>query len=193
MHSADPLMDWSASVHQPFRFSPVPEDTFKTYYKHASEIQRWHEAFSPLRLSPDRVTQIFVTVLQAGYTGIRMVLNTVVARSECYWDQFLPEFRAIISLCRTVFRILPQDVSFREQCGFSLDITIVPPLYIVCMFCRDPCIRRNALALLKRCPRREGVWDSGLTTDLATFLIEVEEEGMVDDCKLTKKLPKRHF
>lgn len=109
-----------------------------------------------------------------------MITNTAIARTECYWDQFLPEFRAIVSLAKTLFRILPREAALAHKGGFSLDISIVPPLYIVCKYCRDGGLRREALALIDVCPRREGVWDSGLVSRVSAFLIEVEEEGMVD-------------
>ena len=109
-----------------------------------------------------------------------MITNTAIARTECYWDQFLPEFRAIVSLAQTLFRILARNPTLSQKGGFSLDIGIVPPLYIVCKFCRDSKLRREAIALIDLCPRREGVWDSGMVTKVSTFLMEVEEEGMVD-------------
>ena len=109
-----------------------------------------------------------------------LITNTAIARTECYWDQFFPEFRAIISLAKTLFRILPRDPFLAEKGEFSLDITIVPPLYIVCKLCRDGNLRREAIALMNLCPRREGVWDSGMVAKVSTFLMEVEEEGMID-------------
>jgi hypothetical protein len=110
-----------------------------------------------------------------------MIVNPAVARTECYWDQFLLEFRAFGSLAKTLFRILPRDPSLAQKGGFSLDIGIVPPLYIVCNLCRDGRLRRGANAMIELCPRREGAWDSGLVIKVSTFLMEVEEEGMVEE------------
>ena len=39
----------------------------------------------------------------------------------------------------------------------------------------------GANAMIELCPRREGVWDSGLVIKVSTFLMEVEEEGMVEE------------
>lgn len=107
------------------------------------------------------------------------IVHAAVADSECYWDAFLPEFRAIISLSKTLFRILPRDPSLGQKGGFSLDISLVPPLYILCKYCRDGGLRREAMALIEMCPKREGVWDGGMVNEVSRFLISVEEEGAI--------------
>jgi hypothetical protein len=173
-------MMWGASIHTPFPTGPVPQNVLEAFDKHMSELAQWQLSFAPLRLSVLPANQVGITILQAGWTGICMIVNTAIARSECYWDQFLPEFRAIVSLSRTLFRILPRDPLLAQKGGFSLDISILPPLYIVCKFCRDGELRREAIKMIEMCPRREGVWDSGLVTKVSNFLTEVEEEGMVD-------------
>ena len=61
---------------------------------------------------------------------------------------------------------------------FSYDMRIVGPLYGLAHHCRDPSIRRKAVALLKSCNRREGIWDSMLTATVAEKVIEIEEEGL---------------
>jgi hypothetical protein len=173
-------MYWGASIHTTFPAGLAPQHILDTFDKQMRELAQWQLSFSPHRHSADPANQVGVTVLQAGWTGICMVVNTAVARTECYWDQFLPEFRITVSLAKTLFRILPRGPSLAQKGGFSLDIGIVPPLYIVCKFCRDGRLRREAIATTELCPRREGVWDSGLVIKVSTFLMEVEKEGMVD-------------
>ncbi|PMD43555.1 hypothetical protein L207DRAFT_300132 [Hyaloscypha variabilis F] len=173
-------MLWGASIHIPFPKGPVPEHILAMHAKHLNELRQWQLSFTPLRLSTDPSIQVGATVLQAGWTGVCMIVNTPIPRTECYWDQFLPEFRAIVSLAKTLFRIIPREPALAKKGGFSLDISIVPPLYIVCKYCRDGGLRREAIALIDLCPGREGVWDSGLVRKVSTFLMDVEEEGMVD-------------
>jgi hypothetical protein len=173
------IMNWGASIHTPFPIAPVPTHILKAYRKHINELLQWQCAFNPLHLSTNPANQVGVTVLQAGWTGLCMVANIGIARSECYWDQFLPECRAIISLAKKLFRILPREQSLAQKGGFSLDISILPPLYMVCKYCRDGQLRREALTLMNRCPRRDGVWHSGLISKVSTILMEFEEEGLV--------------
>jgi len=66
----------------------------------------------------------------------------------------------------------------RVQRLFSLDMNIVAFLYAVSHKCRDPLVRRKAVARLKSHPRKEGIWDSVLTARVAERLISIEEEGL---------------
>lgn len=52
------------------------------------------------------------------------------------------------------------------------------PLYIIGRKCRDPTVRREAIALLLGWSWREGVWDSVLAGKIARWVMEIEEEGM---------------
>ncbi|KAF7511055.1 hypothetical protein GJ744_005601 [Endocarpon pusillum] len=60
---------------------------------------------------------------------------------------------------------------------FSLSIGIIPPLYLVASRCRDPAIRRQVIHLLSICNRREGIWDSQVTSQLASQILDIEEAG----------------
>lgn len=53
---------------------------------------------------------------------------------------------------------------------------IVSPLYVTISRCREPGIRRRALALMQACKRREGLWDSSLAARLGIRVIEIEEQ-----------------
>lgn len=60
---------------------------------------------------------------------------------------------------------------------FSLSIGIIPPLYIVASRCRHPAIRRQVIHLLSICNRREGIWDSRLSSQVAKYILDIEEAG----------------
>jgi len=173
-------VDWLPSLHTPFPSGSVPPNILVAYEKHLHELRQWQSAFNPLRLNPDRANQAGVVVMQPAASSIRLIIKSVIARNECYWDQFLPEYRAIVSLSKAFFRTLPKEASLRQESEFSMEMSIVPPLYVVCKYCRDGQVRREAIALMKLCPRREGIWDSGLTAKVSIFLMEVEEEGLVN-------------
>ncbi|KAF1841922.1 uncharacterized protein K460DRAFT_241906, partial [Cucurbitaria berberidis CBS 394.84] len=54
------------------------------------------------------------------------------------------------------------SVSQRTHTSFSPSFELSPivPLFVTACRCRDPVVRRRAIALLLTCRRREGVWDS---------------------------------
>jgi hypothetical protein len=75
----------------------------------------------------------------------------------------------------------PADGSYSHlKPSFALDLGIVPPLFVVATKCRDRTLRRDAIRLLMMTPRREGMWDSLLCGRVGMWLMEVEEEGMLD-------------
>jgi hypothetical protein len=61
------------------------------------------------------------------------------------------------------------------QPSFTFEMGVIPPLYFVAAKCRDPTIRRRALSLLKKAPRRESSW-SALPTRVVEKTIALEEE-----------------
>jgi hypothetical protein len=60
--------------------------------------------------------------------------------------------------------------------SFCFSPGIVSPLYVTISRCRDGGLRRKALALMQRCKRREGLWDSDLAARLGQRVIEIEEQ-----------------
>ena len=71
-----------------------------------------------------------------------------------------------------------EDSYLHIKASFALDLGIVPPLFVVATKCRDRKLRREAIRLLMSSPRREGMWDSILCSKVATWIMEIEEEGM---------------
>ena len=74
----------------------------------------------------------------------------------------------------------PDGTYSHIKASFALDLGIVPPLFVVATKCRDRTLRREAIALLMSSPRREGMWDSILCGKVGEWIMEVEEEGMMD-------------
>jgi hypothetical protein len=61
---------------------------------------------------------------------------------------------------------------------FLFDMEIVSPLYLVAIKCRDPSIRRRAIAVLRHTVRREGLWDSVKAAAIAERVMQIEEKGL---------------
>lgn len=58
---------------------------------------------------------------------------------------------------------------------FTLDAGLVAPMYDVACRCRDPSIRRRAVAVLRVSARREGIFDGLLAARIAESVIAMEE------------------
>ncbi|KAK5134557.1 hypothetical protein LTR08_006342 [Meristemomyces frigidus] len=61
---------------------------------------------------------------------------------------------------------------------FTFEMGAVAPLYIVASMCRIPSLRRKALQLLARAPRKEFMWGATSTAQLIVRLIAIEEENI---------------
>ncbi|KAF2712408.1 hypothetical protein K504DRAFT_488842 [Pleomassaria siparia CBS 279.74] len=62
-------------------------------------------------------------------------------------------------------------------CSFSPSFELSPivPLFVTACRCRDPILRRRAIAFLMNCRRREGVWDSLGAGMVALNCVKIEE------------------
>ena len=102
------------------------------------------------------------------------------------WDWFTEDFEYIVGLATLILKS-PNGDKFTKNQGpyFTLDMSIVAPLFVVASKCRHPIIRRKAVALLYATPRQEGIWDSVLTARVAERLIGIEEAGLgnIDRCE----------
>ena len=113
------------------------------------------------------------------YTNLRAIPYMDVGK-ETIWDDYLPSYEQAIALAEQVINtvILENRSSRFLAPSFSLDMTLVGPLYSIAHKCRDPFLRRKAVALLNAFPRQEGIWDSLLAARVADKLIGLEEDGL---------------
>lgn len=161
-------------------------------------LSRWSAAFKGLIASrSDEFTdkeQRAVNTMKIWqimtYTGIAMHLEYQATRDDqCLWDNFEESHKQVVTLAEQVLKgIAGQDASHKVIHRFTLDVGVVGPLYDLARVCRDPLIRRKAIALLRKYPVREGLWDSMLAARTAERQMEIEE-GAVADVKKASDIP----
>ena len=98
--------------------------------------------------------------------------------SRC-WDALQRECEEIVDLATTVVKL--HDQESREPSNkpvFFMDMHIINPLFSIAHRCRDPFIRRKAIALLKSATRQEGLWHSLVTAQVAEKIMKIEEAGL---------------
>lgn len=64
---------------------------------------------------------------------------------------------------------------------FSFEFRILPMIFGVATKCRDPILRREAIRIMLSAHWKEGIWDSLLCGKTATWMMNIEEEGMDED------------
>jgi hypothetical protein len=107
--------------------------------------------------------------------------------SEEEWDAYTPAFTTILSLSRAIMEAeesiaaAPADGGCddvrRVRGRVGLDTGVLGPLYLVALRCRDPVVRGEAVRLLGREGRREGLWDSNLLARVAERVVGIEGCG----------------
>jgi hypothetical protein len=105
---------------------------------------------------------------------------------ETVWDTFNPYFSEFLSLATSIVDADAQyHSSTKRSRTFNIDSGVVPPLFQVATKCRDPHVRRRAIALLRSAGRQEGVWNGPVVARVCQRVMEIEEEGLgeVRDCK----------
>ena len=104
------------------------------------------------------------------YLVMKIMLYGGFEKNDCAFDQLTPQFQELMDR----IKLLDHD-----QERFSLMMGTVAPLWIVATRCRDPAIRREAIAMLcANKKRREGVWEGRTAGLVAEKMMVLEEQGI---------------
>ena len=77
------------------------------------------------------------------------------------YDLHLDDFRLIVNLSRSLIMATEQTApECQTPLCFSGDLGLIGPLYYTCIRCPDESMRTIAMSLLRKSPRKEGMWDS---------------------------------
>ena len=98
--------------------------------------------------------------------------------SPMAWDGHIQSFQLITALARRIVEYAVKIDAGTHCRKFSMHTSVVATLYFVVSACRDPLVRREALALLYQSPQEEGLWPSAVTAQACRKLVDVEEEGL---------------
>ncbi|KAH8652414.1 hypothetical protein BX600DRAFT_386909 [Xylariales sp. PMI_506] len=145
-----------------------------------------------------------ISVLKMSQIMGQILFLMTFSESETQFDAFLPHFKAIVNLALEVVGDEEREAAAKrcpnpQHCqhglgrtdifgsfeytaphikpSFSADLGIVPPLFVVATKCRDPITRRQAIQLLRSSSRREGMWDSELSSRIGMWVATIEEES----------------
>ncbi|RMX76409.1 hypothetical protein D0869_10745 [Hortaea werneckii] len=141
-------------------------------------LQEWLETLrqTPDPESPGRPTETNSEVssnLMMYYHVTHIWLSTRLVTEQVEFDQYTNHFEQTLRYGEKYV-----NAKAGQPAVFTFEVGAVPPLYFVATKCRVPSLRRHALRLLARAPRKEAMWGATSTGQLAARIIAVEEEGM---------------
>lgn len=163
------------------------------------KLRWWESAFEEFKVThadelTSRVNQraIALLELQRRYVGVETaVLDGPPGADEdpLRWDAHTDAFRDMLCYAEAAMDFDSQTsssivTSSRRASAaaaatprFHMHTGVVPVLYGIIHKCRDPAIRRRAVALMANAQRLEGVWDSQAVLAVALKAMAIEEQG----------------
>ena len=153
-------------------------------------LAQWQQTFSSL-LGACEAKANSKEASQAKLLQIHQLTATILMVGSLYaeealYDAYDRDFETIIRLSAELHRELYGRASAKV---FSIDMTIVQPLFVSSTKCRVPKTRQQAVELLQAVPCQEGVWNGQLMAKVASRIIEMEEHGLEGGFLRTQRIP----
>jgi hypothetical protein len=185
---ASRMLHWIASVYvwgaeekdeAKRRIKPAPPKVLKEQReKFLEKFRNWRFAFQPLWLDSQSTVnnKNFMTALalELRFKAINTCLFGDHFLGDTVYDALTSHFREIVDLAK-IFVKQEKLQSDSQRAMFTFDDPFISSVYIVILKCREPSLRREAIALLQSHPRRDGVMDSTLMAKIGTMQMNIEE------------------
>ncbi len=167
-------------------YAPMPLPFYSSFAEqrqiHLARFRQWQAAFRPFlnwaRTPEGKADLAAATALQLHWKAIYTALVADHFQGETCYDAHVDDFQEVVDLAE---RLIPCEGADDDQTKpkYTFDGSFILSVYAVALKCRDPIIRRRAIALLESRPRREGIMDSALSARISTIQMNIEEAGSV--------------
>ena len=138
----------------------APDELQVEQEKYAAENRRWAQAFQPLLCSVNnnynQQDSVRLLLLKLHYVTLTVRLAGHLSKTEPIHDNFMPEFRKIVDLAKTILNHPHADSVFAGG-AFNFDMCLVCPVVTAGLFCRDRKLRREAISLLAKRLERSAI------------------------------------
>jgi hypothetical protein len=148
-----------------------------------SRASRWSEALNTLLKQPHMIPLSNqdlrgVCILRLEYTMAYIWISTIFSAEETSYDAYVTYYSDIVNIIEDAL-----EKSIEKPLHNNFEAEITSALFITTVKCRNPTIRRRALALTKRTYCRNIFWDydyKHYMPKVAERVIEIEAEGLED-------------
>ncbi|RGP79045.1 sarcosine oxidase [Fusarium longipes] len=171
---------------------------------HSAKVTRWGELFDALLvqlndseklLSDAERRSIALLQLHRKYLEINVAKYAYGRGDPCFWDKFIPEFDEIVRYAATAAG-LEQDYTRRNWCTdssqkayFHIDLGFTSVLISVIARCRDPFVRRRAIAVMLADRVQEGAFSGSESARVGARVMELEEARSGKEVKCSSDIP----
>jgi hypothetical protein len=156
------------------------DPTFEEQSATLKEYERWDKAFQPLLIharsrAACQETFLHASTLRLHWLSGYLSIASNNSRTSLVNDgRFTRELEELVDIAR----ILLLETNRRLEGGFVFDMQTIVPLMTVGWVYRHRALRREAVELLFKSPRKEGVWDGIVVGKIMAWLAGIEEEGL---------------
>nr|OQO26715.1 hypothetical protein B0A51_03962 [Rachicladosporium sp. CCFEE 5018] len=147
-------------------------------------LEEWDSRFETMLAMDSKPSPALILTLRLWHLLSKAAMTVGWKGSELRWDGVTDIFEALVSYGEQLLLELARTTSVGS---FSFDLGYIVPLFFTVERCRDPRIRRRALAVLKAQSRQEGVWESSGAARVAEKWMLIEESGL--DVKTAADIP----
>lgn len=156
-----------------------------TSYLHSLSLWQAAQQKSPahtFKSLPDTRQTAAVALLNLQHSCVTILLETLFTPSQMIYDAYDDSFTQMLYLADKL--LLHQhhcstssstSVPASPRKIIFFDMGVIAPLFFVILKCRTLTLRRRALNLLRRSPRREGMWHRRSVVRYAEWKVGIEE------------------
>jgi hypothetical protein len=151
-------------------------------------VDQWNKAYEPvfLEVCQNTVGREYLGALQVRICvwKLEIVIATSISKTELVFDSFTPQFQRIAHFVR---HLLQKDQEIRDSDGSRLQYGMggIMALFYTATRCRDFCVRRDAIAILREWPSTNGIWHSLQAATVAEWIASIEGK----DCNRLEVIP----
>lgn len=143
---------------------------------------RWLQIFERLKrnVAPGREVR-FARAMQLQMILGYVCTSVTLSADEMIHDPYTDFYSQVVDLAGEVLKdvSLPEDL---QATNYSFDNRVILPVWLAGVKCRDFSVRKRAVELLEKFPRREGIWDSICAAKMVRWVSELENQYSEDGC-----------
>ncbi|OBS19120.1 hypothetical protein FPOA_10844 [Fusarium poae] len=171
---------------------------------HSVKVTRWGELFDALLLKQansvtlptnTEIRTIALLQLHRKYSEINVAKYIHGQGDPCFWDGFTTEFSEMVDYAATAagldqnYAKRTWDTDYPPKAYFHIDLGFTSVLISVIARCRDPFVRRRALAVMLADRAQEGAFNAYQSARVAARVMDLEEARSGKEVKCSSDIP----
>ncbi|PWY82992.1 hypothetical protein BO70DRAFT_387133 [Aspergillus heteromorphus CBS 117.55] len=159
-------------------YDPTLESLSKKQ-KLVHDLHQWDDRLADYlsQMAPQPSDRQALRLINIRRAFTRIYLSLDPSKGELAHDDLIDDYADMLQLAGEILDDAMQSrIDSPAQPTFRLAATVIEPLFLIASRCREPTLRRQALQLLKRHPRREGICEGMSGAKVVQRVMDLEEQ-----------------